>query len=359
MVDLTERLRGNHLERYSLKKPKLPKGALKPYARIGDDRADRSEPLAILSHARTSTGDVAIFNTHPHYKDGLALVHNGVVDEHGLDLLGTTCDSAGILWSYIQSGVRERPSYIKHAMNRVCGWYACIVLGKDKRGPYVDVWRSGADLWVCYLPGVGIVWCTKPEQLQRACQTTGDVVKTHAAVKEDQMLRVRQGLRMQQLTPESFPYEHNYWSISAAEAAYYSSRTGASIGATSEGTARYAVTGSIPHAGSVCPECDKGIIQQSDPDDKGEAVRWCGSCYSNWDVEVTSSRARLARERWDEDTDPYAKPVARNPNVKALDPIEEVRKMTREILERREPDLPLTDASKAPNLRVVGGKEEK
>jgi hypothetical protein len=66
------------------------------------------------------------------------------------------------------------------------------------------------------------------------------------------------------------------------------------------------------------------------------------------------------RDRWDEDTDPYAKPVAVNPVVKALDPVEEVRKMTREIRERKEkqPDLPLTDASKAPNLRIVGGKEE-
>lgn len=202
------------------------------YGRIGNAKALREQPLAILSHARTATSSKGLLNTHPHIHENTALIHNGIVDTHGLDLLGTQCDSAGILWAYLKHSVNQQPKAIDRAMELIRGWYACIVLGKDANGkPYVDFWRSGASMHMGYLPGVGLAWSTTAEILMNAARDAQVRIEGFASTKDDKMLRLMLDESLEAQAAKVYPY-HHYMNTgwSSKQVQDYRNMTGCSVG---------------------------------------------------------------------------------------------------------------------------------
>lgn len=91
------------------------------------------DPLApMLIHGRTSTGTVALENTHPFRLKGWTLAHNGVVTWKGDETDGhesVTCDSQHILLCLTQ-GVRKAKALMKRHLR---GYAAFIAFSPDGR----------------------------------------------------------------------------------------------------------------------------------------------------------------------------------------------------------------------------------
>lgn len=100
--------------------------------------------VTILLHARYATCEKTLANTHPFVKDGVALIHNGVItNAESFTRTLSTCDSEAILTQYTLNNVSVNPEEANPALNPLRGYYACAVLGTDVEGaPYLDIFRS-------------------------------------------------------------------------------------------------------------------------------------------------------------------------------------------------------------------------
>lgn len=120
------------------------------------------ELYAIGIHGRWATCDVNIQNTHPFYRDGSALMHNGVIsNHHEFDKPLSTCDSEALLTRYIDAGAKRHPKHLTEALKPIRGYFAAIVFNDDGA---IDVWRDDrAALYMAHVKGVGVVIATTAE----------------------------------------------------------------------------------------------------------------------------------------------------------------------------------------------------
>jgi hypothetical protein len=73
---------------------------------------------ALLVHARASTNEIALKNSHPHRTDAFTLIHNGVVDYTGDKYeRKSTCDTEHLVHAISSGGVKEM-------VDKCSGWYA-------------------------------------------------------------------------------------------------------------------------------------------------------------------------------------------------------------------------------------------
>ena len=121
---------------------------------------------AIGVHGRYATCEVNIKNTHPFYRNGTALMHNGVIsNHHDFDKPLSTCDSEALLTRYIDAGAKRHPKHLTEALKPIRGYFAAIVFNDDGT---IDVWRDDrATLYMAHVKNVGVVICTTPEIIMK------------------------------------------------------------------------------------------------------------------------------------------------------------------------------------------------
>jgi len=109
---------------------------------------------SIICHARLATCDKVFKNVHPFIIDNTALIHNGVIhNSKSLTNKISTCDSEVILNEYIKNKVNENPEKIQEVVDKLMGYFACGVIGKNQNGiSYVDIFKDdSAQLYATYL----------------------------------------------------------------------------------------------------------------------------------------------------------------------------------------------------------------
>lgn len=104
---------------------------------------------AIIAHSRLATCGRELENVHPFVRNGIALVHNGIIFntlEH--EKVVSSCDSESLLTLYLQEDVRNAPAKIQAVSNELVGSYAAAVLHSDG----LDVFRNSmAELVVAWV----------------------------------------------------------------------------------------------------------------------------------------------------------------------------------------------------------------
>ncbi len=127
-----------------------------------EGRRSPRELYGIGIHGRWATCEVNIKNTHPFYREGTALMHNGVIQNHReFDKPLSTCDSEALLTRYIDAKAIEHPKKISEAMKPIAGYFAAIVFNDNGT---IDIWRDDkATLFMAHVKGVGVVIATTAE----------------------------------------------------------------------------------------------------------------------------------------------------------------------------------------------------
>lgn len=151
------------------------------YNHFGDTpRLD--EVTSLMLHARMSTNTVNLANTHPFVIDNTALIHNGVIrNVRELSMPNSTCDSEGILTSYLEEGVKADIMLISEATTRLQGYYACGVLGVLPDGvPYMDIFKdNNAPLVAAFINELDtLVFASNMFILDQACKDTGFTMRS-------------------------------------------------------------------------------------------------------------------------------------------------------------------------------------
>lgn len=113
--------------------------------------------IAFIGHGRLSTNSVSLPNTHPFVGDGVALIHNGVVQDGGDKKVDCVTDNdTEILFRYwLRGGMPEVEA-------NVTGYYALAIL--DKHGKMHIVRDDRASLYISYCRTVhSYIIATKPD----------------------------------------------------------------------------------------------------------------------------------------------------------------------------------------------------
>lgn len=133
---------------------------------------------AIGIHGRWATCEVNIKNTHPFHRDGTALMHNGVINNHHeFDKPLSTCDSEALLTRYIDAGAKRHPKFLTEALKPIRGYFAAIVFNEDGT---TDVWRDDrATLFMAHVKGVGVVIATTAEIIMNTAKACAHMPITH------------------------------------------------------------------------------------------------------------------------------------------------------------------------------------
>jgi glucosamine 6-phosphate synthetase-like amidotransferase/phosphosugar isomerase protein len=162
--------RGVHIQRWleppTVVRHKESKALQKYYTALKhqqNEAGNRSEGLdAIAIHGRFATCARTLNNVHPFYKDGTALMHNGVIhNAEKFDLTLSTCDSEALLSQYVKHNVKKNPLNLTDALDGVGGYYAAIVFNDNGN---IDIWRDEtATLFMAHVKNVGVVIATTSE----------------------------------------------------------------------------------------------------------------------------------------------------------------------------------------------------
>lgn len=124
---------------------------------------------AIAVHGRFATCAKSLQNTHPFYKQGAALMHNGIIS-NAADFKRelSTCDSEALLSQYVDRGVRDNAEKLDEAMAGVGGYYASVVFNDNG---IIDIWRDDtATLHLAHVRNVGIVIATTAEIITKTAK---------------------------------------------------------------------------------------------------------------------------------------------------------------------------------------------
>lgn len=155
--------------------------------------ASKSPILSVIMHARMATNKICIENTHPFYRKGVTMTHNGVItNDKSLRKLYSSCDSEVILNSYVDNEVAHNPDNIKKVGKDLWGGYACGVLTRDKdNNPIMDIFRNTPFLYMTYVTELdAVVICTNLEIIDK----TLDLLKwnrcEHIILNKEKMLRM-------------------------------------------------------------------------------------------------------------------------------------------------------------------------
>lgn len=162
--------RGVHIQRW-LEPPKVfrqkKSRALEKYYTAlkhqQNEAGNKSEHLyALAIHGRFATCARTLQNVHPFYKDGTALMHNGIIhNAESYERTLSTCDSEALLSQYIKHNVKKNPLNLTDALDGVGGYYAAIVFNDNGN---IDIWRDEtATLFMAHVKGVGVVIATTAE----------------------------------------------------------------------------------------------------------------------------------------------------------------------------------------------------
>lgn len=145
----------------------FPQPSLKEHYNVFGAPTKINNITSMILHARLATSPKILENTHPFTRDGLALVHNGVISNvSDIGLYGSSCDSEAILKAYIEGGVRENPDAIGKVADRLRGSYAVMVQGVLPDGtPYTDIFRNDTNkLYMVSVPQQNWkIFCTRPD----------------------------------------------------------------------------------------------------------------------------------------------------------------------------------------------------
>ena len=108
-------------------------------------------------------------NVHPFYKDGTALMHNGIISNAvEFERTLSTCDSEALLSQYIKTNVKKNPLNLTTALENVSGYYGAIVFNDNG---VVDIWRDDtATLFMAHIKGVGVVIATTQEIITKTAR---------------------------------------------------------------------------------------------------------------------------------------------------------------------------------------------
>ena len=161
---------GTHIQRWlnppTVMRSKKSKSLLKYEKALKhqqNEEGERSRDLyAIAIHGRFATCDKSLQNTHPFYRDGSALMHNGIIP-NAVDFkrVLSTCDSEALLSQYLAYGVSDSQLRLTDALKGVGGYYASIVFNDNGT---IDIWRDDtATLYLAHVRGVGVVIATTEE----------------------------------------------------------------------------------------------------------------------------------------------------------------------------------------------------
>lgn len=163
------------------------------YSRFGEFAPELM--TSIILHSRYATSPKGLVNTHPFVKDGVALIHNGVVtNERELKYEMSSCDSEGILHAYLDDEVSRDPQNIEYVAQAVQGSYACAVLGTDADSAYLDIFKNEVtSLVACRIKELDtIVFCTNMEIINRTCAALHFTVEFSFWVRGGYLLRLNQ-----------------------------------------------------------------------------------------------------------------------------------------------------------------------
>lgn len=129
----------------------------------------RSKKLySIAVHGRFATCARSLQNTHPFFREGVALMHNGVITNSTKDNVVSTCDSEILLSQYLKSGMKSDHNKLTETLTDVKGYYAAIVFNNDGT---IDIWRdSTASLFIAHVRGVGVVIATTAEIITKTAR---------------------------------------------------------------------------------------------------------------------------------------------------------------------------------------------
>jgi hypothetical protein len=148
---------------------------------------------SVIMHTRYATCEKAMKNVHPFYRDGVALIHNGVISNvRELKQISSTCDSEGILNSYVDNDVAKNPDNISKVGNFLRGSYTCGVLTRNAEGVgIVDIFRSSPNLSACFIRELdALVFVTSEQMLIAACRSLGWKHGAFMQLKDDKMVRI-------------------------------------------------------------------------------------------------------------------------------------------------------------------------
>lgn len=131
----------------------------------------KAETRAFMAHGRISTNNKALVNVHPIIRDNWALIHNGVVTDHGTDYDMVTSNDSEHVLKHLQTGG------IKELSASLTGYYAFA--GFDPEGN-LHIGRDRiAELYVCYVDSVeSYVYGTTKEIVQSFCQSNSWYTKS-------------------------------------------------------------------------------------------------------------------------------------------------------------------------------------
>jgi hypothetical protein len=152
----------------------LKPDALAPYSDLVtpsyNEQGDiHQKPYAFAVHARYATCPVALENVHPFYRNGVALMHNGVISNtYEFETTLSSCDSEVLLTRYLEADVSSNLEKIGEAVAPIEGSFACIVF--HQKG-FVDIFKDDStSLYIAAIPTVGTVFCTSNDILGEACE---------------------------------------------------------------------------------------------------------------------------------------------------------------------------------------------
>lgn len=196
-------------------------GVADAFSKVGGESTSYGTPkldemVAVTLHTRFATSAKGMKNTHPFIKDGVSVIHNGVINNtHEFTLEQSSCDSETILLQYVADQVNVDPSKIDHMASKLKGYYACGVLAPSETGYVLDVFKGNNDnLSFVYVVELDtMVFATSLADIIEVCQELGFKYKAPMKLKEGMLLRL-DATTGNIITSQSFKvrpqYEYNY-----------------------------------------------------------------------------------------------------------------------------------------------------
>lgn len=140
----------------------LPSG----YNTEGD--VSQTHIYAIGVHSRTATGPKCLANVHPFVREGIALIHNGVINNHEkFKKEVSSCDSEALLSLYLQENVKNDLKDIQKVTDEASGLYAFMVFDPIAKSLTITKDKS-TSLFFAHVSTVGTVFCTT-EEIIKSC----------------------------------------------------------------------------------------------------------------------------------------------------------------------------------------------
>lgn len=165
--------------------------ALKHQSNEAGNKSERLDAIAI--HGRFATCARTLQNVHPFYKDGTALMHNGIItNAEKFDRTLSTCDSEALLSQYIKHDVKSNPANLTPSLDGVGGYYASIVFNDNG---VIDIWRDdNATLFMAHVKHVGVVIATTEEIIVKTAKRCKAYISGIDEILPDVAIRWTSGL---------------------------------------------------------------------------------------------------------------------------------------------------------------------